>query len=419
MNIEFFRSVAARLAVLCLGGLSALGVQANQPLSLAQALERTLAFNPTLSQYPYRLRELEAQRLQAGLRPNPNLNLELENVLGSGQNQGIDNADITLSFSQLIELGDKRQMRVNVQDQALQQQNAQYEWDRLRVLAETTKRFYQVLNWQQLREWNRQRIQKITESLNIIRVRAAAGAVSDADVSRMAYRLAEVELEQQGFDSEFHNARYQLSQQWLQSPDFDALQGDIRVLPASPSLLRLEQAVNDAPELLLLQQQYALEQTSLRLAQANGKADVTLDAGLRYSRSGSDGALVFGLSMPLNLNNPNQGNIDAARARLDGVSFAQAQLRQALRSQVKALAHQERRARERVSQLDRQLLPQAQKLLVSTRAGYQHGQISVLQLLDAQEVLFNAQRQLIEAHFAVFETLLNMQRLTGQPLIEA
>lgn len=419
MSIKFSHRLVARLAVLFLGGLSAISVQATSSLSLAEALQKTLTFNPTLSQYPYALREIEAQRLQAGLRPNPNLNLELENVLGSGENRGLQNADVTLSFSQLIELGDKRQMRVALQDQALQQQAARYEWDRLQVLADTTARFYQALNRQQLREWSRQRISQIEESLIIIRTRAAAGAVSDADVSRMAYRLAEVQLEQQRFDSEFQQARYQLSQQWLQSPQFDSLQGDIRQLPAKVSNLAVEQAVNTAPELMLLQQQYAVEQANLRLAQANGKADITLDAGLRYSRAGSDGALVFGLAMPINLANPNQGNIDAARARLDGVTHAQAQLRQGLRNQVTALAYQEQRSRERISQLEQQLLPQARKLLSSTRAGYQHGQISVLQLLDAQEVLFNAERQLLEAHMAVFDALLNMQRLTGQPLIDA
>lgn len=419
MSIEFFRKLAARLGLLCIGCFSAFAGQASQPLSLVEALQKTLTFHPTLAQYPFAIRETEARRLQAGLRPNPNLNLELENVLGTGESQGLDSAEVTLSFSQLIELGDKRQMRLALQDQMLQQQAVRYEWDRLQVLAETTARFYQVLNWQQLREWNRQRISQIEASLVIIRTRAAAGAVSDADVSRMAYRLAEVQLEQQRIDSEFQRARYQLSQQWLQPPQFDRLKGDIRQLPSEVSSLAVEQAVNTAPELMLLQQQYALEQANLRLAQANGTADITLDAGLRYSRAGSDGALVFGLSMPLNLTNPNQGNIDAARAKLDGVSHAQAQLRQGLRNQMMALVYQEQRSRARIRQLDQQLLPEARKLLVSTRAGYQHGQISVLQLLDAQEVLFNAERQLLEAHIAVFDTLLNMQRLTGQPLIDA
>ena len=77
-------------------------------INLAEALERTLKENPELELYPLAQRQAEALRLQAGIRPSPELSLELENAFGSGEFSGTDSAEVTLALSQTIELGGKR-----------------------------------------------------------------------------------------------------------------------------------------------------------------------------------------------------------------------------------------------------------------------------------------------------------------------
>src|SRR6187402_471561 len=77
----------------------------------AEALQNTLENSPQLAVYPYEQRAAEARALQAGLRPNPELEMEVENVAGSGDYSGTQNAEYTLTLSQVIELGDKRQSR--------------------------------------------------------------------------------------------------------------------------------------------------------------------------------------------------------------------------------------------------------------------------------------------------------------------
>jgi len=42
----------------------------------------------------------------------------------------------------------------------------------------------------------------------------------------------------------------------------------------------------------------------------------------------------------------------------------------------------------------------------------------VLQLLDAQQALFDSKRALINIHSELYQVLLTLERLTGQPLIE-
>src|SRR5262245_24761302 len=109
--MSFIRARAVCAASLFFG-LYALPTQADESLALADALARALRDNPELRVFPYRQRAAEAEALQAGLRPNPELEVEFENFAGTGKLHGIDELETTLSLSQLVELGGKRQRRV-------------------------------------------------------------------------------------------------------------------------------------------------------------------------------------------------------------------------------------------------------------------------------------------------------------------
>ena len=80
-------------------------------LTLPQALQLALAHNPELAAVAAEIRIKDGDRRQAGLRPNPELSLELENFAGQGELRGADGAEATLQLSQLLELGGKRDRR--------------------------------------------------------------------------------------------------------------------------------------------------------------------------------------------------------------------------------------------------------------------------------------------------------------------
>ncbi|WP_275794381.1 TolC family protein [Aliiglaciecola sp. CAU 1673] len=388
----------------------------DKPLSLAQALERALQKHPTLSQYPYAMRALEAQRLQAGFVPNPSLELELENMMGSGDSKGFNAAEVTLSFSQLIELGEKRQKRLVLEEKRQAQANSSYERDRLLVLSDTAQAYYQVLGLQAHHQLNETRLAQAKRAFEAIEKRAQGGAVAAADVARMALKVSEVRLQGLRLQEALEQARHHLAQQWLAQPDFTQVLGDINTLPPLPAEAAVMQAVNQAPESLLLAQQIRLQQASLSLEKAQSTADISVSGGLRFHNERNDSSLVLGISMPLPLSDPNRGNVNAALARLDGLAHAEQQLRQSLRSQATALYVQMHSKHRIIAHITQALLPNAQQLLTDSEKGYANGQISVLQLLDAQEQGFEAKRALLDAHLSLLHSLLALQRLTGQQL---
>lgn len=151
-------------ALLCYASSS--WAQASQ-IDLQDALQKTLKQSPALQTLPYQLRLTEAERLQAGFRPNPEMGVSLENVAGTGSSQGFDNAELTLSLSQLIEMGDKRAKRLEKNQWQSELVRQQFEISRLDTLASTTRSYIRLVELQQLEAQLHKRIVREQRLLDI------------------------------------------------------------------------------------------------------------------------------------------------------------------------------------------------------------------------------------------------------------
>lgn len=410
----------SRAVLLGLAGLLTLTVgqqtSARESIDLNWAAQQTLDRNPELQAYPYRLRGAEALKAQAKIAPLPRLGFEVENVLGSGDKREADNAEITLSLSQVIEMGGKRQYRVDVADADIAQQQLEYELARLDILAETGRRYYQLLRLQALQNAIAGRIDQERQALKIVRKRAQAGAVGQADVSKMALRLARSEMQRQQLADRLLLARPRLAAMWLGRGDFASASGNLLNLPSVPNETLLLSALERSPALL---QQLALQRLAdarLQLAKANGSSDLQLGVGLRRFEESSDQALTFSLSMPLTFKNPNRGRIAEASSKRE-LALAQTRLgHQVLQLELLAIHRALENEVNQAKRLKQQLLPKARTLLEDTKAGYQMGRYSVLQWTDAQAELFALQREQIETHTRIYLQLLELERITAQPM---
>ncbi|RZQ55035.1 hypothetical protein C1E23_00415 [Pseudoalteromonas phenolica] len=194
------------------------------PLSLKTVLQRTQANHPGLQLYKEKAAVIEANRLQAGLSPNPELSFSLENALGSNEAKGVSGIEGTLLISQLFERGDKKQRRIAVQDSKLVQFQTEYQLTQLDVFADTTAQYYKVMRLQSLLALSLTQQSTVSNALSTIKERAAAGAVSNADVARMQFEYGTLQLEQQQLESEFTTAKLRLAQFWLGETDFNTVQ---------------------------------------------------------------------------------------------------------------------------------------------------------------------------------------------------
>ncbi|MBY5991312.1 TolC family protein [Ferrimonas balearica] len=401
--------------VLTLSLLTQTNVQ-SQELNLAEVMEQTLLHHPQLQLFPFEQRRAEALALQAGIRPNPKLALSAENLLGSGKYQGVDGAELTLTFSQLVELGEKRQRRVDLAQAQQRQQVQAYEQLRLDVLAEAASRYYELLRLQALVAWNQQRIQTEQEAVAQITERARAGAVLQADVTRMRLRLAQSQAELGQLNNAQAQAQRRLAAMWSAEPDFERVQGRLSRLQAAPSAADALNAAQNAPRYLTLLSSERVAEANRRLQEANQKWDLSYGVGVKHTLENDDTGLVFNLSVPLHLSDPNQGNLLAARAEQDRVMHQQSLARTELRLTVLDLHRALSDRLAQVQHLERELLPLAESWLSEMVRAYQAGRVDVRALLDAQSQQFELQRQRIEMQAEAWQQRLALERLLGQPL---
>jgi cobalt-zinc-cadmium efflux system outer membrane protein len=389
---------------------------AQDPMTLSRALNQTLASNPALQLYPYTVRMSEAAQMQASLSPNPTLNVEVENAFGTGDLNGLSHSEATLTLGQTIELGDKRLSRMNYATASTQNMQAEYELKRLTVLAETSRRYYDILRLQAIETVYLNRVEQEKKALSVIKKRANAGAAGKADVSKMALRLARSKAQYQRLTSALNVAKTRLSAMWLAEPDFKSVTGDIKQSPNLPDVITLNEAIEKTPTFLLQQAQQELMRSQLQLTRANGYSNARVGVGIRYLAESDDQALVFDFSVPLTLENPNKGKISAANAAFEK-SRQQTDLKRAeLKLTLIEIQHSLIADADYAAILNQQLLPQAHQLLSDTIKGYQHGRYSVLQWVDAQKEQFELDHELIEIHHQIYLNLLDLERLTGQPL---
>lgn len=386
-------------------------------IDLSTAVNRTLEASPELQLYPYHVRALDAQALQAGLKPNPRLNAELENVFGTGANRFLTNSELSLSLSQLIELGNKPEKRVDVIDQKAAAVQHDYARKRLDVVAAMMRDYYNSLQLQQLIDWIQQRIRTEQAALAVIERRARAGVVGEADVMRMQLRLAKSEARQAELQAQHAQSLKKLAANWADDADFSAVDGELSRTPALPDASRLHEALNTTPDYLLAQAQTRINEARLSLAQARSRADVTVGAGIRRQEGRNDNALLFSFSMPLQWNNKNQGNIASAQAQYQEKLANQEILRTRLEIALRRIHSAMQNNLAQLERLDTDLRPVAEGLLAEVKRGYQLGQYDVLQWVDAQQELFNVDRQVIEAQHAVHLQFLELERLSGASLI--
>lgn len=386
-------------------------------LTLARAIDAALRSNPDLLASAYELSAAQARIVQAGLRPNPQLGVELENFGGSGAAQGIDSLETTLSLSQVVELGGKRGLRRAAAEADLDFVDIEQRARELDVLAEVTGRFINVVAAQERVRFAIQATALSQKTLDAIGARVEAGRSPEAERSRARIALTRALVEQRQVESELRAARYALSAAWgSPEPAFTTARAELFDLRAVESFQALMDRLEQSPDFIRLASESRLREAELRLARVQARPNLTFSVGVRRFERTNDAALVAGFSMPLPIYDRNQGTIRQAQVRLDQTDALRNAARVRTRASLLALYQEMNADRERVDTLRNEALPQAQLALDQTRSGYDRGRFSFLELITVQEELLGLQAAAIDAAADYHRVLAEIERLTSAAL---
>lgn len=387
-------------------------------LTLHNAVQLALQHNPELAAFAKEKGALEGVTQQAGLLPNPQLQIDSEDIGTRPNSPGA--RFVSIRISQLIETAGKRSARINAASLGQERAGQDYETRRLDLIAQVANVFTDVLVGQQ-------RLQLANESLALARTvvdtvakRVLSGKVPPIEETRAKVAFATTRIE---FEQAQHNleaARKQLALMWGDSmPRFNQVLGDLESFVTIPDFGVLVEYLHSNPAALSSRINLAQRKAILVLQKAQRIPDITLNAGVRRymtTEHQNDTTALIGLSIPLPIFNRNQGNLLEAHQRVDKAEDEWAATDLRLKTLLVQAYEALIAAHSQISVLSDEILPGAREAFNTARRGYELGRFGFLEMLDAQRTLFQNQTLYLQA-LANYQRLINeIERLIAQPI---
>jgi cobalt-zinc-cadmium efflux system outer membrane protein len=358
-------------------------------LTLAQALSLALERHPELAAARSEVLASEAARLVAGARPAPVVEGELEDTRR-------DTRSTTLRLAQPIELGGKRQARLDVADSARDAALARQALRRGQLRAEVTAAFAEALIAQERVRLAEAALALARGGSEAAQRRVLAGKVSPIEETRA--RVA-----QSGVAAELALARGELraALQGLQAllggeQHVEAVAGEI-ALPAVPPQATLLARLQQVPALRAARLDADRLGALARLERARRVPDVTVGVGAKRNEELGRTQALLTLSVPLPVSDAWRGAELEALRRQDQAHFEAEAGALRLRAEV-ARAHERLQAASSEARtLQDEVLPGAQSVFEATTKGYELGKFGFLDVLDAQRTLLLSRTQYLRA----------------------
>ena len=392
-------------------------VEPSGKLSLRDALTAALANSPELAKFSWEIRSKEAELMQAGLRLNPEISAGVENFGGSDGVGGFDRSETTISLSQLIEFGGKRERRYSVAAHERNLAAWDFETARMELLTGTTKAFIEVLAAQEQLALAEELVQVAEEMLSSVSRRVGAGSTSPVEENRARVELeiSRIDRDQEGRSLEA--ARKKLAAAWGGTgPLFSEAVGTIEDIPQAPPLDLLLREVGRNPILARSTAEIGYGRAALELERSLGTPDLLFGAGVRYFNETSHAAFVVEFGMPLPIFDRNQGASQAAACK---VRLYEEERRAAVvRIQTElAVPHDALLAAEsEVKALRDRALPEAESAFRSIQDAYRRGSIRFTDVLDTERLLFELKSRYFTALVRYHGAVADLERITGEPL---
>lgn len=361
-------------------------------LTLPQAIGIAVQGNRDLQAARYIVEVARARLLQAGLPPNPRLNLGGSNdFLFNNAGEYVANVGISQQFPVAGRIARQKDVaRVDIALALTEISQAERN-----LAGEVAKRFYQVLVLDrqiQLRD----RLTGIDKNLvKVTRDRFRVAEVSELDVNT-------AQLELQRLVQERALLQNQRALQWAQLNQLLGRPSGMLlsledVLPPTSSPLpplneELDQALALRPDLRAALLSADRAQADLALAKAQRWEDWTVSVGLEQGRrviegappQSSDRLLGVTLSIPLPLLNKNQGRIAEAETAGSQAQVRIEALKLSIRNDVSSAYSEAERLRTAVQQYEDGMLRLSDRNVRLAQQGYNMGQTPILAVVQAQ-----------------------------------
>lgn len=386
-------------------------------LTLDQAIDRVVAVHPDLAIFRYTDTGLRAAADTAAQRPALTLGATVENAFGTGAASGVHGAEFTLTLASVLERGGKRAARQALAASRIDALALTREAKRLDLLAEVARRYLDVVATQAQVAIGDAEVAQRARTVTAAAQRLKAGASPESAKLTAEALQARAELERDRARANVVAARRRLVLLWGEREDSGVdVTGDPRQLPALPAFATIAKQLERTPELQRFADETRIREARLQLARSARTPDLEWQVGVRRLQEGADWGLVGSVSMPLGSARRAEPEIRAATAEREALALERESSELTLYATLAQAYGQFAAGKAEVERSRDDLLPRLQRAEAAAERAYRAGALSYLEWAQVQSETTAARQQQLSAAIDAQRALIEIQRLTGEPL---
>jgi cobalt-zinc-cadmium efflux system outer membrane protein len=408
-SLRGYVATGATAFVLSIASISAYG---QTKLSLHEAIHQAQN-SPTARIAQSQVDASHGQVRQAGLRPNPRLFLQSEDLRPWASDFDFPNNTEDYAYiGQTIELDGKRSKRLQLANANLHRTDAQRSLQMQQLAGRVAASYWNVVSTARISELMHRDLAAMDAMVQYHKERVDAGAMRGVDLLRMQIERDRLLIILEAAQREAALARVDLGRQIGQPLNSDVeLTDSIDALEIVPQQ-ELSAVLAQRADMAAAQDTVAAAEADLKLQKSLGVPDLDLLGG--YKRNSGANTLYTALQVPLPVRNRNQGEVQRAQAN---IQIAQAQLEQVkltVQADVGAATEAYTREHEIVQKTLPDMRNHAKQNLAIMSDAYKTGGVDLLRYIDAErteiDVEVNALRMLSEFH----QTAVRLQLAYGE-----
>lgn len=390
-----------------------LTLMAAPPLDLETAWERVCR-SGRLDVVIDSLEVKRGEAMQALLWPNPEFVVEVDNL---GSNHGFNavwgDGEISCTVTQLFETGGKRRARADVACAEAEETRCEGAVFSCGLRADVEEAFFAAALLQERLALAERRRLAVVDAAATVDHFLRHGKATALQRRRLAVAERQADLQCMGLAEQLDVAYLALARLWNGcSVDFDGVTCPVYAPPPPPLSSGCSIHYSGSFERQRAAAAVTTAEAMLRRQCAERYPDIELAFGYNLFCELREHAYTFGIALPLPLFDNNQGNIHSATAHLRRTQQLSLRVDAEVATALSIAYRQCEGAYHHVTVYADDILPDAEAVFAAAEEGYQRGRLPYLELLEAEQQLFDARAAHLDALHAYYRSLAALRRLT-------
>lgn len=368
--------------------------------------------NPAIQAAIASIRSAEGNAVQAGLLPNPEATIEVENFGGNKNLRDFKGAEFTVGVQQTIEVGGKRSHRTNVASNNVSRVRQEAITQILSILSNVQFTTVRYAIAKERLKFVQKRRDLANQTHNLVKRRVDAARDSEIDHAKVDIEKKVAEIEYSKAKKELRIAGIELSR--LLGVEFKELANSENVLeklPLLPEQTEVLEVVNHASQSEILEFNKLRAEAAFDLAKSNTIPDPTVGFGVRRFNDENNTAFLASISIPIPLFDRNQGKVRQAGAELAKARAERGAGLLSIREMALKTWEEFSSALQEVKAYQKSIIPSAEKAYLQASKGFSSGRFSFLGLLGSQRTLYDVQEARLTSLLALHKARANMDFL--------